>query len=220
MRTVTASGAATRDDGPLAGLVADLAGRVAVPAGGSADRLRLDPAALTVAGLVPVCVVLGRPGSVSAPVLRAGIGWLVLCAGAGAGCPRPTRLDWLVPPLLRAGEYGLIARLAGLDGGRPAAGYAYLSVLAFHHYDVVYRNRTRGTFPPDWLRLAGGGWDGRLLVACWLLPRGRLSTGLRAGAALLGALFLAESVRSWTPSGRQAEPGSVAGYADDEAEPE
>lgn len=199
--------AAYRDDGPLAGAAGLVAGRLVegwAEAGrpGARGRHR-DPTLLTVAGVLPVAAVAALPGG-ARPALGVGIGWLVCCAGAGAGQPLTGRRSWLVPPLLRAAEYGVLARLAVLAEIRLELCYAFLAVLAFHHYDVAYRIRTRGSRPPDWLRLAAGGWDGRLVVGYGLLLGGRLSPGFAVGAPLLGTLFVAESARSWRRDGRRA----------------
>ena len=210
---------AYRDDGPLAAGISRVAG----------GRLRIDPALLTVAGIVPVAVVAALPGGGSRLALGAGVGWLILCVGASAGLPLSSRMSWLIPPLLRATEYALLLRLAVLADGALGLCYAFLAVVTFHHYDVVYRIRARGAAPPAWLRLAGGGWDLRLLVAYCLFAAGGLAIGLAAGAVLLGGLFVAESVRSWLPGSgqhlqqtrtRNGRPEQSALYQDDEADDE
>lgn len=215
-----------RDDGPLAALF----GRIVGQRGGG--RTPIDPALLTLAGALPAGVLAALPAR-SRPALGVGLGWLVCCAGVGAGRPLDTRLGWLVPPLLRTAEYGLLLRMAVLDGGRLDGGrlgrcYAFLAALAYHHYDVVYRIRTRGIPPPTWLRLAGGGWEIRLLAAYGLHLRGRLLPAMGLVAPVLGGLFVAESVRSWMPgSGAQAQraarnsgPDQPALYQDGEADDE
>ena len=60
--------------------------------------------------------------------------------------------------------------------------FALLAVLAFHHYDTVYRLRHQRLAPPAWLRAAGGGWEGRVLVACVLALAGVLGPGLLVAA--------------------------------------
>jgi hypothetical protein len=47
------------------------------------------------------------------------------------------------------------------------------------------------------LRLVGGGWDVRLLVVGLLAAVGLLDYGLAVGAAVLGVLFVGESVAGW-----------------------
>ncbi len=208
-----------RDDGPLAALLGRAARR----------RIRVDPALLTLVGVVPASLVAALPGGGRRPALGLGLGWLVLCAGAGAGAPLDTRLSWLVPPVLRAAEYGLVLRMADLAGERLETAYAFLAVLAYHHYDLMYRIRSRGTPPPRWVGLVGGGWDLRLLATFALLRAGRLRPALGVGAAALGGIFLAESVRSWTtgaprPVGQSGSSAAglhpAALYHDDEADDE
>lgn len=107
-------------------------------------------------------------------------------------------LAWLVPPLVRAIEYGSIVALTAVaePDALPIC-FALLGALAFHHYDTVYRVRHQGSPPPTWLGAVGGGWDGRLLVACGLALAGALELGLLVGAVGLGALYAVESAVSW-----------------------
>jgi hypothetical protein len=114
--------------------------------------------------------------------------------------PLSGRLAWLVPPLLRALEYGwLIALTALAEPDAMPICFALLGVLAFHHYDVVYRLRTQGQAPPDWVRAAGGGWEGRVLVATVLALAGgdALRWGMLVAAAALAVVFVGESVAGW-----------------------
>jgi len=116
-------------------------------------------------------------------------------------------MAWAVPPLLRLAEYGLLIVLTSVaaPGAMPAC-FALLGVLAFHHYDTVYRLRHQGVEPPRWLRWSGGGWDGRMLAASVLAGAGLLDAGLIAGAVALGALYVAESIASWRGFVRTAPP--------------
>jgi hypothetical protein len=124
------------------------------------------------------------------------VGWLVLAAGASSGRPHRDRLRWVVPPALRLAEYAGLLWLAALDSAVPSA-VALLAVLAFRHYDLVYRLRQRGDTPPAWLNAVAGGWEGRLLAAWVLLAVGALPAGLYVLAAVLGALFVGESAAGW-----------------------
>ena len=118
---------------------------------------------------------------------------------AADGRPHPVgRLAWLLPPLLRLGEYGLVLALAARS--EPAALpllYALLAVLAFHHYDLVYRLRGHGPTPPVWLSWLGGGWDGRSLVLLAAAAGGRLPEAAALLAVWCAALFVGESVTAW-----------------------
>ena len=107
-------------------------------------------------------------------------------------------LAWIVPPLLRALEYGfLIALTALVEPNAVPFCFAFLAVLAFHHYDVVYRLRYQHAEPPTWVRIAGGGWDGRIIVASLLALAGVLGPGLLAAAVVLALVWGAESASSW-----------------------
>jgi phosphatidylglycerophosphate synthase len=68
-------------------------------------------------------------------------GPVVRAVMAGRRPPDP-RWGWVVPPLLRAGEYGVVVTAASLSGaGVGAVCYAYLLALVWHHYDSANRLR-------------------------------------------------------------------------------
>ena len=178
-----------RDDGPLARALGAALG-VSLP---------LPALALIAAGLVPLLLAIAVGGDdVPRGVAAAVVGWIVLTAGASSGRPHRDRLRWLVPSALRLGEYAGLLWLGALDSsvGVPSA-FALIAVLAFRHYDLVYRLRQRGDTPPRWLNDASGGWDGRLLLAWVLLAAGALPAAFYVLAAMLGVLFVAESAASW-----------------------
>jgi hypothetical protein len=195
-----------RDDGPLAGAAARAA----------PGALPLGPLILTIAGALPLVAVLVAwreslpPAAVGLPALA----WLIALTGAGGGCADAGRLAWMLPPLLRALEYGVLIRITSLaePGAMPAC-FAVLGVLAFHHYDTFYRLRQQGAPPPAWTRSATGGWDGRLLIAYLLGLAGGLGTGLAIAAALLALAFGTESVASWV---RFAGASARTMYDDDQ----
>ena len=96
-------------------------------------------------------------------------------------------------------------------GAMSAAGFAYLCAVAYHRYDLLYRQRDTGVAPPAWLSLAGLGVDGRLVVllAIALLAPGALVPALWAGAAWLAVLYAGESAvgwRSWIAAQARANP--------------
>jgi hypothetical protein len=125
----------------------------------------------------------------------------------GRGLPVPARLGWLVPPLVRAVEYGGLLGIA-IAAGPPAvtACFVLLAVLAYHHYNTVYRLRHQHVPPPRWLRYAGGGWELRLIVAAVLLGTGGLAIGMIAAAVGLAGIYTAETVASWQSLGLAQEP--------------
>lgn len=135
---------------------------------------------------------------------------------AERGTKKAGRMSWLVPPVLRALEFGAFIALTLLfePDAMPAC-FALLCALAFHHYDVVYRLRHQRSGPPQWVRFAGGGWELRLPIACVLAAVGWLEIGMIVAAIALGAIFVAESVNSWR---RFTQPASL--YEDEEDEEE
>jgi Family of unknown function (DUF5941) len=198
-----------RDDGPLAQAIARASAAAKLPVG---------PLVLLLGGVLPLIVIFAV-WSDALPPAAAGLAALaVLVGAAGAGAPRADRgrLAWLVPPLLRVVEYGVLLRIAVLSDHRalPAC-YALLGALAFHHYDSVYRLRHQKVPPPAWLGLASGGWDGRLVVLFALAAAGALRPALIVAAVALGAVFVTESVVSWLHFAR-AEARTV--YDDEDVE--
>jgi hypothetical protein len=113
--------------------------------------------------------------------------------GAGTG-----PVTWIVPPLLRLFEYGSLITLTVLtDRNALPLCIAFLGVLAFHHYDTVYRLRHQGRPPSPWVRAVGGGWDGRLLIASLLALTDTLRFGFVAASVGLALVYAAESAVSW-----------------------
>jgi hypothetical protein len=130
-------------------------------------------------------------------------------APADAGRADRHPLAWIVPPLLRALEYGfLIALTALVEPDALPFCFAFLGVLAYHHYDIVYRLRSRQAEPPTWVGAGGGGWDGRILVASVLALAGVLGLGLLAAAGALALVWATESVSSWLRFVRTPQAGA------------
>ena len=78
------------------------------------------------------------------------------------------RFAWSVPVLLRAMELAVIALLITSAGAANLAiAFWVLFVIAYHHYDNLYRSLL-GARPPRWLTWLGFGWDGRILVIALL----------------------------------------------------
>jgi Family of unknown function (DUF5941) len=198
-----------RDDGPLAQALGNALGRY-VP---------LPPIALVVAGALPMFAALAIDGARASDGL-AGlcIGWLILIGGISSGRPNADRLRWAVAPVLRVAEYGAVLWLGALAGGSaPASAFALLCVIAFRHYELVYRLRYHGVPPPPWVGNAGGGWDLRLLLGFLLMAASLLPAGFYAMAGLLAVLFVGESVAYWTRAQRTEQ---IVQYEDEEAEGE
>lgn len=178
-----------RDDG----LLAEAAGRLRLPV----PSLAITYLALIVLAAGLVTGAAGGPYDIASIV-----GFVVLALVGGAGRPHE-RLQWLVPPGLRIGEYAAIGYLAWW--GDPATFgpvYALLSVLAFHHYDIVYRLRHQQVAPPRRVRLLGGGWDGRLIVVLVCALAGALGPAVFVLLGWCGLLYVTDSVASWIRVGR------------------
>lgn len=187
------------DTGPLSRLL----GRV------EGDH-RTDAFALAALGSVPLVVVLVllENDLFERVLLFAAAVVFALAVGLGCAVPMRGRASWLVPALLRAVEYGTVIRVTAVVAPEqmPIA-YAYLAVLAYHHYDTVYRSRHTGAPPPEWVFLVGGGVEGRLLVIAALAMSGSaaLAVGLGALAGWLAVVFVTESVAGWLQWTRQTD---------------
>ncbi|MFC8833855.1 DUF5941 domain-containing protein [Streptomyces griseoincarnatus] len=202
-----------------------------------------DKAARALADLAdggPLSELLHRPwarGGAAAAALGAvlvtgsalvwGAGWqtvlaavaYVICSAAAVGRPLTGRLDWLVPPLFRAAEYGTVLVLAAdaeVNGALPAA-YGLVSAVAYHHYDTVYRIRGDAGAPPRPLVRAIGGHEGRTLAVAVLaavLTASGFTVALTALAVAVALVVLAESIRFWVAAHRGGAPA-----VHDEGEP-
>ncbi|MFE6188378.1 DUF5941 domain-containing protein [Streptomyces sp. NPDC056465] len=188
------------DSGPLAQTVASVLRR---PGGGFTAPL------LAFAGaLVIVAAALFAPYG---DWLTAGAA-VVYAVLSGLAVSRPLKgaLDWLVPPVFRAAEYGTILALAArsdVPHAVPAA-FGLVSAVAYHHYDTVYRIRGGTGAPPRWLVRTIGGHEGRTLVvtvlAAVLVHGSGFTTALTALAAAVALVVLVESIRFWVSSSAPA----------------
>jgi hypothetical protein len=197
-----------RDDGPLARAV------------GAALRplaTRVPHMLLTATAVAPMFVLIAIKGRDAGHTTAAiTIAWLVLVAGAAGGQEPTDRLRWAVPPVLRLAEYSGILWIGAMGGesSEPAA-FTLICVLAFRHYDVVYRLRHQGVAPPAWVGDLALGWDGRLVLGYILLVALALPAGFFIAAGLLATVFVAESIAGWRRFGRAPQPVT---YEDEEDE--
>ncbi|MFE3019518.1 DUF5941 domain-containing protein [Streptomyces sp. NPDC059256] len=168
----------------------------------------------------PVIAFLGAAGLVTTAALSDyGSPWPLIAAvlyavTSGIAVARPLKgaLDWLVPPIFRAAEYGTLLALAaraeveGATGALPAA-FGLVAAVAYHHYDTVYRIRGGTGAPPHWLVRAIGGQEGRI-AAVTLLAALVGGTGftiaLTTLAAVIALVVLVESIRFWVSSSAPA----------------
>jgi Family of unknown function (DUF5941) len=191
-----------RDDGPLARAL----GRLGV----------LQQWILVAAAALPLFVVIAAGGDdVPDWAVGAALAWVIVCAGAASGAPPGGSLRWTQLPVLRACEYGALLWLAALAGpsALPAA-FALLGVLAYRHYDLIYRMRLGGGMPPAWVNALSLGWEGRLLGAYVLLLAGAMTVGLFVGAGVLAVVFVGESA---VAAGRMRQPLDYEDEEDEEA---
>jgi hypothetical protein len=196
-----------RDDGPLARAVA----AALRPLGAAPQALT------TVAAAAPMLVAIATRGAgASDALVGVTLAWLVLVAGASASREPSDRLRWAVPALIRLSEYSAILWIGarGGENSQPAA-FALICVLAFRHYDLVYRLRHQGVAPPRWIGNLALGWDGRLVLGYILLVADALPAGFYIAAGLFATAFVAESIAGWRRFGRGQQPVT---YEDEEDE--
>jgi len=193
---------AYRDDGPLAGPMA---------------MRRVPGPTLLVVAVALMAVAIGISTAEAALAFPAFTLFVVAGLWSAMSAVHP-KLGWFVPPVLRIGEYGILLWIA-LWGviERPAAVFALLVAVAFHHYDIVYRLRHQRVAPPDWVRLAGGGWEGRTILVLVAVAMEAVDVVVIALAIWCGLLFVAESLVSWLRVARD-EQREVAQSLEDEEE--
>ncbi|MEU9568977.1 DUF5941 domain-containing protein [Streptomyces massasporeus] len=175
----------------------------------------------------PLIALLGGLAVVLTPALTDfGGPWPVVAAlgyalTSGLAVARPLKgpLDWLVPPIFRAAEYGtvlVLAAKADVNGALPAA-FGLVAAVAYHHYDTVYRIRGDAGAPPTWLVRSIGGHEGRTLlvtVLAALLTASQFKVALTALAVAVALVVLVESIRFWVAAHQGGAPA-----VHDEGEP-
>ncbi|MER7402875.1 DUF5941 domain-containing protein [Streptomyces sp. NPDC000070] len=190
------------DSGPVAEALARALRRLpAKPPAAARFLVALPGAALLV--LAAALEPYGSPLAIAAAALYA------LTSAAAVALPLKGALDWLVPPLFRAAEYGtllILAAKADVNGALPAA-FGLVAAVAYHHYDTVYRIRGNAGAPPAWLVRSIGGHDGRTLlvtVLAALLTASQFTVALTALAVAVAVVVLVESIRFWVSAGAPA----------------
>ncbi|MFJ7042939.1 DUF5941 domain-containing protein [Streptomyces sp. NPDC101112] len=195
------------DSGPLSEALARL-----LP--GPPRKTALLSAAVGAAAVVTAAWVWGSSWQV---VLAAGL--YVLLSAEAVERPLKGALDWLVPPLFRAVEYGtvlVLAAKADVNGALPAA-FGLVAAVAYHHYDTVYRIRGDAGAPPRWLVRVIGGHEGRTLlvtVLAALLAPTDFKVALTVLAVAVALVVLLESIRFWVTAHKTGAPA-----VHDEGEP-
>ncbi|SBT88162.1 Phosphatidylglycerophosphate synthase [Streptomyces sp. DI166] len=190
------------DSGPLAEGLARATKSVARGLPGFAA-----PAVALLGGLVLIATAAFTGFGGPLPV----VGALVYAVTSGLAVARPLKgpLDWLVPPVFRAAEYGtvlVLAARADVNGALPAA-FGLVAAVAYHHYDTVYRIRGNAGAPPAWLVRAVGGHEGRTLLVTVLaavLTASQFQAALTVLAVAVALVVLVESIRFWVSAGAPA----------------
>ncbi|MFF5965337.1 DUF5941 domain-containing protein [Streptomyces collinus] len=192
------------DSGPLAQGFAEALRK---PAGGLPGFTA--PAVALLGGLAVVLTAaltgFGGPWPVVAAVAYA------VTSGLAVARPLKGALDWMVPPFLRAAEYGTVLVLAAeadVNGALPAA-FGLVAAVAYHHYDTVYRIRGDAGAPPAWLVRSIGGHEGRTLlvtVLAALLTASQFTVALTALAVAVALVVLVESIRFWVGAHKGGAP--------------
>jgi hypothetical protein len=104
-----------------------------------------------------------------------------------------------VPGLLRLAETAVVLVVAACCLPDSAVwAFAWLFVVAYHHYDTLYR-ALGGSWPPQWLVRAGLGVEGRtLVVIAAAVASGAVLEGLLAvGSVVLFVLFVLVASAQW-----------------------
>ncbi|MFC8080234.1 DUF5941 domain-containing protein [Streptomyces sp. NPDC057307] len=191
------------DTGPLAELVARVVRRPARAMPGVLALL------IAVAGGA-AAVAMAAFGPLDSPVLVVGALIYVVTSGIAVAHRMGGPLDWLIPPVFRATEYGailLLAARADVPGALPAA-FGLVAAVAYHHYDTVYRIRGGAGAPPRGLVRSLGGHEGRTLLVAVLAAFSTaafdLPSELTVVAVVVAVIALAESIQFWVSSGAPA----------------
>ncbi|MGW1781249.1 DUF5941 domain-containing protein [Streptomyces sp. NPDC002143] len=171
------------------------------------NRHRVPAPAFALVGAVLLLLAAWIDGPSLSVVIGAAV--YVLLVADAVSRPLKGSLDWLVPPVFRAAEYGTVLILAArsdVNGALPAA-FGLVSAVAYHHYDTVYRIRGNAGAPPAWLVRVIGGHDGRTLlvvVLVWVLTGEQFAVALTVLAVAVALVVLVESTRFWVSAGAPA----------------
>jgi Family of unknown function (DUF5941) len=146
------------------------------------------PPALTGVAAVAVLAVLGLrnlPGFLLlAPVVA------MLLAAVGSSHPHAGRLDWVVPVLLQAGQFGYIAAIGVATGVPAPLIFAACALTALHYAHLA------GHAAND----SAVGWEGRMIAAGLGAALGMATFAYLLLAAYLGVLICREFMTSWLPA--------------------
>jgi hypothetical protein len=119
----------------------------------------------------------------------------MLLAALASGHPHDGRGDWLVPPLLQAAEYVILAELGFASHVWPPLTFALIAVAGLRHLDLAYR--ARGDLASG-IDRRGLGWEGRLIVASIAAAVGGETLVYAALTVYLWWLFVRDVTTGWS----------------------
>ncbi len=107
------------------------------------------------------------------------------------------RFAWAIPAALRFVELAVVAAIAFIwvPAAIPVA-FWWMAVVAFHHYDTLYR-AMQDAAAPRWLTWLSLGWDGRTILVVVLASVGVLVAGLTWATWLLAAVVVVAASVQW-----------------------
>ena len=155
---------------------------------------RLPPLPPVLVGLFVTCVLaaLGL-GNLPGILLLAPVVMMML-ATLGARHPHDGSADWLVPPLLQAGEYVFLVALGFATRVPAALIFALLAAVILRHHDLAYRARCGMGIPAD---VRGLGWEGRMLLAALAAIAGLAPLAYAVISGYLWLLFGWDFLSGW-----------------------
>jgi len=107
----------------------------------------------------------------------------MLLAAFASWHPHDGRWDWLVPPLLQAGEVVFLAEIGYAGRVWPALTFAVVAAVGLRHLDLAYR--VRGSLA-NGIDRRGLGWEGRMIVA-----------GIAAAVGIAPVVYAALALYLW-----------------------
>jgi Family of unknown function (DUF5941) len=185
------SGQRLRGHGGLAGYRGD--GVLSRWFGGPAQG-RLPPLPPVLVGLFVTCVLVALGlGNLPGILLLAPVVMMML-ATLGARHPHDGSADWLVPPLLQAGEYVYLVALGFATRVPAALIFALVAGVILRHHDLAYRARCGLGIPAD---VRGLGWEGRMLLAALAAIAGLATLAYAVISGYLWLLFGWDFLSGW-----------------------
>jgi hypothetical protein len=150
------------------------------------------PVGLLVTGVLVALGLANLPGILVLTPVEA-----MLLAAMGACHPHDGPLDWLVPPLLQAGEYVFLAGLGFACRVPAPVVFALLAAVVVRHADFAQRAVAGRPVDAD---VHGLGWDGRMLLAGVAAVIGIVPFAFAVVSGYLWLLFCWDFLGGWLPA--------------------